>query len=103
MSNKKLLAADDSEIDKIPSVTSGLVRVEESIEKWVAMKLPSVPGTKLQVCPLYTTKEGQAYFRCNYWKHHTHDTMIVTRTLATSRYIKVEGTGPNKVMVDLTK
>jgi hypothetical protein len=80
---------------------SEFVRVEDSIEGYISMMLPSVAGTKLQICPLWTDGSGKSYFRCKFWKQIS-DHWFVMRKETQSRFVCVTNLNGKRSFEDLT-
>jgi hypothetical protein len=101
---KQALIDETEDTSSSGKLGTDVIRVEESMEDFIRLRLPSVKGTsKTEVKPLWATKDGRGqFFRVNYWLHQA-DGFITTRLMIQSRFIKVENVhGKGKVLTDLT-
>jgi len=97
--NTVTVEADDSK--SLARQNTELVRIEESIEDFISIMLPSIPGTKLQICPLWSDNRGRSYYRCKFWKYN-YEGIITTRQEVSASFVSVETVNGKRVLHDLT-
>ena len=101
MPSKKVLpsVSTPTEVDERPA--TALVRVEDSMEDFLAVRMPGVAGAKMDVKYLFANRVGGSYFRCNYFKYDNGD-LLVTRKMVDSRYVRVDKKNGHMTLTDLT-
>ncbi len=99
---KKTMVADDAESTPPPVSKHNVIRVEESVEDFLRLMMPSVPGTRLSVCLLFK-QDRSTFFRCKYYKYSMDSQGYSDRKEVSSRFVRVDDKGNQKYLVDLTK
>ena len=98
---KKTLSAVPSSSEFVDVQDEDLIRVEESVEDFLLVRMPEIAGCKMKVVFHYTNKSGSSFFRVHYWKY-SHDGFLVTRKEQDSRYVRVDKIKGQMSLVDLT-
>ncbi len=98
---KKTLATATRERESLDIPADEVIRVEESVEDFISLHLPSAGGCVLEVVPLWSDgKTGSNFFRCNYWKYD-YTGFNVVRSMVRGHFVRIDRQGNEKILVDL--